>query len=583
MNVTNVYAYRGHNFTGSEIFTASDVGMYLAIAFTCNGEASTKDLVADISSQVLPVYTIEKYTLYNQDELNKRQIQYKAYLYNLHSNETITFSSQGSTGSHNSTAFYVFKINGVYNHTLSFSYFQSGVDNNQIGPSHNFDINLGSGEYLVLFTSSKDSGTASATLTLTGTIGNPVTVDYQSTAPIATAVDSFTLNGDAYINIASTNDGGSSYATKQYQIIRIGDVEPPPPPTGEFPVYIQRNNSEAIHLDKDLTDIITAYAWLKESTSIINPTFVLEASLSDLVRANYVTVPQFGRSYFIKDIVSITTDLLEVNCHVDVLSSFKDDIRANRGITHRQEERWNLHLNDGVLQAYQNPIITTQAFPHGFTENNFVLIAMGSRGAGINPWGGYINYDDIYVDEEGGGDGNNESRTTAGMYQYALAQVGKPYWFGTFGNLASATLLSSKRSQYPNQYPDPGNPDFTTQFGERVHDCVGLIKGYRWRGLDGLDPVYVPSEDVDVKGLWAQCTRRYGEVTPNAPFPPVGAVAFTENFDHCGVFAPSEGGFFVVIEAKGHRYGVVKTVGITAKFKYWGVPDWMKVTTRSVV
>lgn len=357
---------------------------------------------------------------------------------------------------------------------------------------------------------------------------------------------------------------------------------PPAPPSGEFPVYIQRNNSEAIHLDKDLTDILTAYAWLKESTSIINPTFVLEASLSDLVRANYVTVPQFGRSYFVKDIVSITTDLLEVNCHVDVLSSFKDDIRANRGITHRQEERWNLHLNDGVLQAYQNPIITTQAFPNGFTENNFVLIAMGARGAGINPWGGYIDYDDIYVDEEGGGDGNNESRTTAGMYQYALAQVGKPYWFGTFGNLASATLLSSKRSQYPNQYPNPGNPDFTTQFGERVHDCVGLIKGYRWRGLDGLDPVYVPSEDVDVKGLWAQCTRRYGEVTPNRPFPPVGAVAFTANFDHCGVFAPSEGGFFVVIEAQGHKNGVVKNVGLTGKFKYWGVPDWMKVTTREV-
>ena len=70
------------------------------------------------------------------------------------------------------------------------------------------------------------------------------------------------------------------------------------------------------------------------------------------------------------------------------------------------------------------------------------------------------------------------SKTNIGLVEYALAQLGKPYWWGTFGQTASAELLAQKRAQYPEYYTAD---DFKSQFGQRVHDCVGLIKGYLWR------------------------------------------------------------------------------------------------------
>lgn len=355
------------------------------------------------------------------------------------------------------------------------------------------------------------------------------------------------------------------------------DDTPPVPPTGEFPIIIQKNNSEPIHLTKDLTNILSTSVWLKEDTSIIDPVFVLEATLSDLIEVNYVTVPTFGRSYFITNITSISTDLVELTCHVDVLSSFADEIKANKGIIFRQENEWNLYLNDGVIQAYQDPIVTTQLFPKGFTQQNFVLVAAGSRNIGSIGvgQGGSIDMDI----SDGGGAGNTSSKTTAGLIAYCKAQIGNPYWFGTFGNTASQSLLDYKREQYPTYYPDPGSPDFTTQFGQRVHDCVGLIKGYRWSDTPTSAPQYVISEDVDVRGLYTQCNRMRGNVdfSITSTVHLEGMLVFDYAMTHVGVYI----GNGKIIEAQGHAYGVVQNDAYDrrAKFTLWGVPDWLQVTT----
>ena len=67
------------------------------------------------------------------------------------------------------------------------------------------------------------------------------------------------------------------------------------------------------------------------------------------------------------------------------------------------------------------------------------------------------------------------SKTANGLVAYGLAQVGRPYWYGTYGQVSDANLLSAKRSQYSQYYQAP---DFPQQYGQKVHDCSGLIKGY---------------------------------------------------------------------------------------------------------
>ena len=72
---------------------------------------------------------------------------------------------------------------------------------------------------------------------------------------------------------------------------------------------------------------------------------------------------------------------------------------------------------------------------------------------------------------------------------------------GTFSQVASQSLLDQKRKQYPTQYTAT---DFKSQFGKRVHDCVGLIKGYLWR--DENDKLtYNPAQDKDVSGFYQNC------------------------------------------------------------------------------
>lgn len=70
-----------------------------------------------------------------------------------------------------------------------------------------------------------------------------------------------------------------------------------------------------------------------------------------------------------------------------------------------------------------------------------------------------------------------------------------------FGQIASQSLYEQKKKQYPSQYTAT---DFASQYGKRVHDCVGLIKGYLWR--DENDKlVYNASQDKDVSGYYANC------------------------------------------------------------------------------
>ena len=341
-----------------------------------------------------------------------------------------------------------------------------------------------------------------------------------------------------------------------------------------FDVIIQRNNSENMHVTKDLTDIETFSGWLREACSIIDPVIVFEEPVTSFATANYMTIATFARSYFITEIVSLTAQLTEVHAHVDVISSFADEIKANKGIVLRQANDWNLYLADDVIRCYANPIIHTMAFPSGFDGESYVLLVAGRRNTGVDVGqGGTLSGNGI----DGGGAGNSDSKTTSGLLAYATAQIGRPYWFGTFGNTSGADLLAYKRAQYPDMYDTSivGGEAFEDQYGKRVHDCVGLIKGYRWSATPTDPPTYNASQDVNVQGLYAQCTRKRGTIDRNdLTGIPIGAVLFYGNFDHCGVYAGSGN----IIECRGHAYGVVTTT-LTSRtsFTLWGVPDWMQV------
>ena len=90
-----------------------------------------------------------------------------------------------------------------------------------------------------------------------------------------------------------------------------------------------------------------------------------------------MTIEEFNRSYFITNIRAIRTNVYEITGHVDVLSTYADYIKDCTALIRRQENKWNLYLNDSVFKVYQNPVVNTFPFPSGFSTKEFVLAIAG--------------------------------------------------------------------------------------------------------------------------------------------------------------------------------------------------------------
>lgn len=166
------------------------------------------------------------------------------------------------------------------------------------------------------------------------------------------------------------------------------------------------------------------------------------------------------------------------------------------------------------------------------------------------------------------------AKTNTGLVEYAKAQLGKPYWYGTFGQTASASLYESKNKQYPNRY-SKGNyrTGFSHQYGQRVHDCVGLIKGYLWSDTPTSTPKYNSSQDVSANGMLSVCKEK-GKISTIPEIP--GVLVFLDG--HVGVYIG--GGY--VIEARGHDYGVVKTKLEDRPWTNWGKCPWITYIKTTV-
>lgn len=138
------------------------------------------------------------------------------------------------------------------------------------------------------------------------------------------------------------------------------------------------------------------------------------------------------------------------------------------------------------------------------------------------------------------------------LVEYAKRQVGRPYWGGTYGQIADETLLTYKRKQYPELYPDPGSPSFKSQFGQKVHDCNGLVFAASVCDTPDSKPNHYPSPYYGVSRLYKECEDT-GSIYPKTKLVK-GELLFRNNNGHVGIY----GGDGYVYHAKGHRWGVLK-------------------------
>ena len=87
-------------------------------------------------------------------------------------------------------------------------------------------------------------------------------------------------------------------------------------------VSFYNNLSNYNVVNKRLEEINTLSFTFKENSNIINPSLILK----NYVGGNYCYIEELKRYYYVKDIDLLGNELFKINCEIDVLMSYKEDI-----------------------------------------------------------------------------------------------------------------------------------------------------------------------------------------------------------------------------------------------------------------
>lgn len=151
-------------------------------------------------------------------------------------------------------------------------------------------------------------------------------------------------------------------------------------------------------------------------------------------------------------------------------------------------------------------------------------------------------------------------------YCHSLLDQGARYWFGCFGQVASESLLTAKRRQYPSQYKSSRDKQLQKDIKDKkiVTDCSGLIKGFMMMRPNGQIK-YDPKLDLGANAYYERAKEK-GNIKD---IPEIPGLAVWKS-GHIGVYI----GNGKIIEARGFDYGVVETTIADRSFTKWlKIPD----------
>lgn len=140
------------------------------------------------------------------------------------------------------------------------------------------------------------------------------------------------------------------------------------------------NNSEDERVYKQLT-LLTTYSGVifKGETSIMEPALLLTGDIAAITGANYLYIVELGRYYFISDIISVRSGLVEIRAKIDTITTYSGQLINQTALISRQQNAWNLYVDDGSFRVQNRPMVLTKKFSGGFSNTyDFVLTVAGS-------------------------------------------------------------------------------------------------------------------------------------------------------------------------------------------------------------
>lgn len=132
-------------------------------------------------------------------------------------------------------------------------------------------------------------------------------------------------------------------------------------------IKLYHNSSPNNKIGKTLNSETTFTGSFRDSTKVVNPEVLIEAS--NLTGFNYAYIPTFNRYYYIENIESYRTGLWIVRMKVDVLESYKDEIKALDCIIEATEG----YAGDNYLSNSESWVTKVKAKTDIITFNNGLL------------------------------------------------------------------------------------------------------------------------------------------------------------------------------------------------------------------
>lgn len=127
-------------------------------------------------------------------------------------------------------------------------------------------------------------------------------------------------------------------------------------------------------LTKALGTPITKTCSLKDGVSVEDPVIYLEHDANIFV-CNYAYIPDFGRYYFVTGReIDGHTDYISL--HVDVLMSFKNDIKASKG-TATRSNFYNKNIPDTLALELPEDRVQYRKLSNALTGETYIAIIGG--------------------------------------------------------------------------------------------------------------------------------------------------------------------------------------------------------------
>lgn len=140
-------------------------------------------------------------------------------------------------------------------------------------------------------------------------------------------------------------------------------------------IKLYNTSSEKNRLSKLLTGEVNVTGYFSEDTDVLNPTITVGYNTS-LLSKNYCYIADFERYYFITGFTIINQEIV-IFLHVDVLMSYKDDIKNSKARIVRSASNFDEYIIDDMIINESRTRTYQRKIGAGFSKANKYLMLIG--------------------------------------------------------------------------------------------------------------------------------------------------------------------------------------------------------------